>query len=196
MRDPESTRFTILQKAGDLFNTRGYKATSLSEITGATGFTKGAIYRHFESKEGLEKETLLFLSGQMIEKMRSRIVREKTAGDKLRAVLSFFRTYVSDPPFVGGCPLLNVAIESDDAHPFLRREARKLLHLLRDSILRILDNGIKYKQLDAEIDKGFYATLIIASLEGGIMMSKLNGNDDDIARVVSHLEKQIELIEL
>ena len=56
MRNPEQTREKILKKSGLLFNTQGYKATSISDITSATGFTKGAIYRHFKSKEELEKE--------------------------------------------------------------------------------------------------------------------------------------------
>ena len=43
MRDPQGTRETILKKSGVLFNTQGYKATSISDITEATGFTKGAF---------------------------------------------------------------------------------------------------------------------------------------------------------
>jgi AcrR family transcriptional regulator len=62
MRNPEQTREHILHQSGLLFNVQGYKATSLSNITNATGFTKGAIYKHFKSKDDLEKETLLYLS--------------------------------------------------------------------------------------------------------------------------------------
>jgi TetR/AcrR family transcriptional regulator, transcriptional repressor for nem operon len=89
-----------------------------------------------------------------------------------------------------------VAIEADDASPVLRRGAIKILDMLRDSLITILDKGIKYKQIKADVDKTHYAAVIIASLEGAIMMSKLRGNDDDIRRVIVHLDKQIELIEL
>ncbi|EMR03232.1 TetR/AcrR family transcriptional regulator [Cesiribacter andamanensis] len=68
MRNPDLTRETILKEAGILFNTLGYKATSISNITDATGYTKGAIYRHFSSKEALEKETLQYLSSLVFEK--------------------------------------------------------------------------------------------------------------------------------
>jgi TetR/AcrR family transcriptional repressor of nem operon len=68
--------------------------------------------------------------------------------------------------------------------------------MLRDSLVNILDKGVKYKQLKPGIDKTHYATVIIAALEGAIMMSKLRGNNDDIRRVLVHLEKQIEMIEL
>ena len=196
MRNPEVTKETILKKSGILFNTQGYKATSISNITDATGLTKGAIYRHFTSKDDLEIETLTHLSALMNEKIRGRIKAETTAGNKLRAVVQFFESYISNPPIEGGCPLLNAAIEADDAHPQLRRTALKILNGLRSGLISILEKGIYYKQLKRGIDKELYATLIIASLEGSIMMSKLSGNDDDIKRTIKHLEKQIAEIEI
>lgn len=195
MRNPEVTKETILKKSGILFNTQGYKATSLSNITDATGLTKGAIYRHFTSKDELEIETLTHLSGIMNEKIRGRIKEQTTAGNKLRAVVKFFESYISNPPVEGGCPLLNAAVEADDAHPELRKTALKILNGLRGSLISILEKGIYYKQLKRGIDKEMYATLFIASLEGAIMMSKLSGNDDDIKRIIKHLEKQIVEIE-
>lgn len=196
MRNPEVTKDTILKKSGVLFNTRGYKSTSISEITDATGFTKGAIYRHFESKDALEIETLNYLSSLMFEKLRERIKENATTGERLRAVFHFFESYISNPPLKGGCPLLNAAIEADDSNPGLRKAALKILNGLRESIVTMLTTGIKYKQIKPGIDKEYYATLIIASLEGAIMMSKLADNDDDIKRMIRHLDKQIEEIEM
>jgi TetR/AcrR family transcriptional repressor of nem operon len=196
VRNPEVTKETILKQSGILFNTQGYKATSLSHITDATGLTKGAIYRHFSSKDELEIETLVHLSGIMNEKIRERVKEQSTAGNKLRAVVKFFESYISDPPVQGGCPLLNAAVEADDAHPELRKTALKILNGLRNSLVSILEKGIYYKQLKRGIDKDLYATLFIAALEGAIMMSKLSGNDDDIKRILKHLEKQIAEIEI
>jgi AcrR family transcriptional regulator len=196
MRNRDLTIEKILRKSGILFNTQGYKATSISDITTATGFTKGAIYRHFKSKEELEKEALLHLSSVMFESIRDRIKEQNNAGDKLRAVLSYFESYIKNPPIKGGCPLMNVAIESDDANPVLRKGAVKILNILRDSLITILEKGIKYGQIKSDIDKEYYATVIIASLEGAIMMSKLRGNNEDIRRVIRHLERMTEEIEL
>lgn len=196
MRNPEATRETILRKSGVLFNSHGYKATSISDITNATGLTKGAIYRHFASKDELEMETLLHLSSLMFGKLRERIKEQTTAGDKLRAVFQYFESYVTNPPLKGGCPLMNAAIEVDDSNPALRKAASRILKGLRESIITMLSNGIKHKQIKPGIDKEFYATLIVASLEGSIMMSKLSNNDDDIKRVTKHLQKQLQEIEI
>lgn len=195
MRSPDQTRLKILRKSGILFNTQGYKSTSISDITTATGFTKGAIYRHFKNKSVLEKETLFHLSTVMFEILRERIRCESTAGNKLRAIFRYFESYITNPEVKGGCPLLNAAIEADDANPLLRKEALKILDILRDSVTTILKNGIRFKQISKDTDVEYIATIIIASLEGAIMMSKLRGNNHDIKRVIKHLETQIINIE-
>jgi hypothetical protein len=141
-------------------------------------------------------ETLFHLSSLIAQTLRARIKEKLTAVDKLQAVFNFFESYISNPPVKGGCPLMNAAIEADDAHPLLRKGAVKLLNLFRDSLIAILENGIRYKQLKPNLDKEYYATIIIASLEGAIMMSKLRGNDDDMKRVLAHLKIQLKEIEL
>jgi AcrR family transcriptional regulator len=191
MRDPETTRENILKKSGVLFNTRGYKSTSISDITDATGYTKGAIYRHFENKVELEVETLIHLSSLMLDKLRTAIKSERTAPAKLRAMFYFFESYITKPPLKGGCPLLNAAIEADDSHPALRKAALKILRMMRESVITVLKNGIQHGQLRRNLEVDEFATLIIASLEGAIMMSKLSGNDEDIKRVIVHLDKQV-----
>ena len=196
MRNSEATKETILKRSGILFNTKGYKATSISNITDATGLTKGAIYRHFTNKHELELETLMHLSTIMFEKLSERIREKTTAGEKLRAVFKFFESYINSPPVKGGCPLMNAAVEADDAHPMLRKGAVKILTTYRESLLAILSNGIKHKQIRPEIDKEMYATLFFASLEGAIMMSKLTGNENDIKRTITFLEKQLKEIEV
>lgn len=195
MRNAEATREKILAKSAVLFNTRGYEATSISDITNATGYTKGAIYRHFKSKAALERKTLSYLSAIMFEKLRSLIKAETCAGDKLRAVFRYFASYTTNPPLKGGCPLMNAAIEADDSNATLRKEAFRILDILRGSVVTILKNGIRHKQIKNDIDPQFYATIIIASLEGGIMMSKLSGNNADVRTVTRLLEAQLKEIE-
>src|SRR5580704_5068273 len=56
-----STRARILDVALDLFNEQGYDKTSLREIAARLGFTKAALYYHFERKEDLLLELHLRL---------------------------------------------------------------------------------------------------------------------------------------
>ncbi|MGG4047152.1 TetR/AcrR family transcriptional regulator [Paenibacillus favisporus] len=49
----EQTKRKIAEAARALFVQKGYKATSIEDIVAATGSSKGNIYYHFKSKEGL-----------------------------------------------------------------------------------------------------------------------------------------------
>lgn len=48
---PLSTKERLLEQAARLFAERGYAGVSLEDIAQAAGFTKGAVYSHFGSKE-------------------------------------------------------------------------------------------------------------------------------------------------
>jgi TetR/AcrR family transcriptional repressor of nem operon len=47
----DRTRQFIIGSTANLFNMKGYAGTSLSDITGAFGLTKGSIYGNFANKE-------------------------------------------------------------------------------------------------------------------------------------------------
>lgn len=47
----EATKERILEEATHLFAKKGYYATSIQDISLASGVTKGALYHHYDSKE-------------------------------------------------------------------------------------------------------------------------------------------------
>jgi AcrR family transcriptional regulator len=49
----ERTRSLLLDAAEEVFAERGFMAASLDDIARAAGYTKGAIYQHFSTKEEL-----------------------------------------------------------------------------------------------------------------------------------------------
>lgn len=54
----EETRRRLLEAAARVFIRRGFQAASIEEITGEAGFTRGAFYSNFETKEQLFVELL------------------------------------------------------------------------------------------------------------------------------------------
>ncbi|MFI6326095.1 TetR/AcrR family transcriptional regulator [Nonomuraea sp. NPDC050556] len=52
------TRSRILEAARELFNERGYAATSLADIAAAVGLTKTAVAYHFHPKDRLAAELI------------------------------------------------------------------------------------------------------------------------------------------
>lgn len=49
----ERTRTLLLDAAEEVFAEKGFTAATLDDIAGAAGYTKGAIYKHFATKEDL-----------------------------------------------------------------------------------------------------------------------------------------------
>jgi AcrR family transcriptional regulator len=70
----QGTRERILDVAGELFTDHGYDATSLREIADRLGFTKAALYYHFQSKEEILVallEPIDSLLDQFLERLES-----------------------------------------------------------------------------------------------------------------------------
>lgn len=189
MRNAENTKERIIKESANLFNTQGYKATSISDITKATGLTKGAIYRHFENKSDLEQQALRSLGRLMFTDLGASIQGASNFETKMEAIFSFFEKYMHTPLYDGGCPLMNAAVEADDTNAVLRQQAYNMLAQLKASLHKIIENGIKNKQVTSGTDSSFYATIFIATLEGGIMMSKLERTSDAIGKTIMHLRK-------
>jgi AcrR family transcriptional regulator len=54
----DNTKEFIIDEAFKLFLNHSYEAVSISEISKAIGFTKGALYHHFKNKEELFKSVV------------------------------------------------------------------------------------------------------------------------------------------
>lgn len=191
MRNPEITKERILNVSASLFNVQGYKATSLSDITEATGLTKGAIYRHFVDKEDLEASTYDFMSRKIQERIGKVIKECETAPEKLNAICGFFMAYINSPVIAGGCPILNAGVEADDTMPGLNAKVKSLLDSLQVSLETIIQKGVKYGQVKPEVDPKRFATVFIAMMEGAVLLCKVRKSSVDMAIVVDHIQDMI-----
>lgn len=177
MKKGESTRKHIIMKSAELFNQRGYAGCSLADITESTGIKRGGIYRHFASKDEIALEAFDYARSIVGQKFTQAIEDKQSAYDKLLAFFQPYENVVENPPFIGGCPLLNTAVESDDAHPELRKRAQYGLEKTLNGLKDIIGKGIRSGEFKADIDVEALATFVLSLLEGGIMMSKLEGDN-------------------
>jgi AcrR family transcriptional regulator len=56
----DTRRARMCRTAAQLFRDRGYDATSVSDVARALGLTKAGLYHHFESKEALLFEIMMY----------------------------------------------------------------------------------------------------------------------------------------
>jgi len=192
MSKGHQTRAMILERAAPLFNQQGYFGSSLSAIMDATGLEKGGIYNHFQSKEQLALEAFDYTFRKIQQRVRFLLTDKHHAVERLQAIVAAFRELIDHPLVAGGCPVLNTAIESDDAHPILRERARGAMDEWQETIRRIVTKGIEHHEIRPEVDGEAVATIMISTLEGAVMLSKLYDDSTHMQRAVAHLHHYIE----
>jgi TetR/AcrR family transcriptional regulator, transcriptional repressor for nem operon len=187
----EATRRRIVEQSAPVFNRHGYSGTSVAELMDATGLEKGGIYRHFSSKQELAVAAFDHAWAAVNESRWRGLNDCPTSLDKL---LLLVRNFVDHPQrtIPGGCPLLNTAIDSDDGNLALRGKALGALHQWRARIVDIVCQGQGTRELRADVDPLQVATVLIATLEGAVMMSRLEKNRDPLFHVGKRLEDYLE----
>lgn len=191
MRKGEQTRQEIIRKAAPIFNQRGYEGAALSDLMEATGLEKGGIYRHFESKQQLAAEAFDYAWKLALDTRFEGTQEISDSVDRLKQIVRNFRDRRAGL-VPGGCPLLNTAIDSDDGNPQLRVKAQRALGSWVDRLRWIIDEGKRQGEIRRSIDSYELATLIIGTLEGSLMMSRLQRQDNPRNLACRHLEQYLE----
>ncbi|MDO3676804.1 TetR/AcrR family transcriptional regulator [Paenibacillus ehimensis] len=196
MRKGELTKEQIIQKSAALFNQQGYNGVSLNDITEMTGIKRGGLYRHFASKDEIALLAYDYASEVVRDKFLQAQADKQTAKDKL---LSFFEVYadvVHNPPFTGGCPMLNTAVECDDGHRLLREKAQTTFRHFYRAIQEILEQGIQNGEFRSDLNIESTASFLISALEGSIVLSKLEENSRHVRYSMENMAQYLELIGL
>ena len=190
MRKGEQTRHDIIRKAAPIFNQRGYDGAALSDLMKATGLEKGGIYRHFDSKEQLAAEAFDYAWRETLDARIHDLDKISNTVDRLKQLVVNFVERRGTIP--GACPLLNTAVDTDDGNPVLRERARKALRGWRSYIVSIIRAGIKAREIRPRVDSKKLATLIISSLEGAIMVYRLERTEEALRGAQAHLDNYLE----
>ncbi|MWC28986.1 TetR/AcrR family transcriptional regulator [Paenibacillus sp. MMS18-CY102] len=187
MKKGEHTRDRIIQLSAALFNKHGYSGVSMNEITQSTGIQKGGIYRHFASKDEIALEAYDFAVSVVKEKLQAAMEGKVSHYEKLIAFFEVYGNVVDNPPFAGGCPMLNTAVENDDGNPLMLDKARHTLCAWKQMMKDILHEGIEAGEFRPDIEAQSLFSFMIASLEGGIMLSKLEGKNEHMGYATEHI---------
>src|ERR1700752_3053124 len=191
VRKGEATRQDIIRKAAPIFNRKGYSGAALSDLMRATGLEKGGIYRHFESKEELAGDAFEHAWKVAMDARFEGTEEIPNTVDRLKQIVRNFRDRRAGL-VPGGCPLLNTAIDSDDGNPQLRAKARQALSSLIDRLQSIAEEGQRRGEVRGDVDSAKLATLIASTLEGSIMVARLQRKEEPRDLVVRHLEEYLE----
>jgi len=187
----ERTRRMIVERSAPVFNTKGYSGSSMSDVVRETGLEKGSIYNHFSGKQQLALEAFDYSMGIMTERYRAALSGVEGAPERLLAVVGVIADMAEDPPVAGGCPILNTAVEADDSEPVLKEKAREGMTGLHKLIGSITKEGVRGGELSPEVNPYEVASILTATLEGALMLSKLYDDPVHMRRAVAHAERYV-----
>jgi TetR/AcrR family transcriptional repressor of nem operon len=186
MSKGESTRQRILEQTAPLFNKKGFRSAPLSEIMEVTGLKKGGIYNHFRSKEDLALEAFDY-AADLVRRRYAPAAEQASKVEALKSAIECFRAHRRNPTLAGGCPLLNSAVESDDAFPALRERVSLVMRAWQVKIRKQVTDGKKAGEFRPDVDAKAVATVMIACMEGSVMLGRLQPDEAHMDRCCDHL---------
>ena len=167
----EITSAYIIETVAPVFNKKGYSGTSMSDITSATGLTKGAIYGNFENKNELAVQSFVYNIKLVMSEIEQKINSKDTSIGKLYAISEFYGNYYRFTLDFGGCPILNVGIDSNHQNPQLLEKVNKAIRNIQNSIALIISDGIHKEEIKPNVDPQMYARQIFMMVEGAEFMA-------------------------
>jgi TetR/AcrR family transcriptional regulator, transcriptional repressor for nem operon len=188
------TRQRIIEIAAPIFNQRGYEGCSMQAVMEATGLEKGCLYRHFSSKEELAAEAFRYALRQAVKMRTADLDHIEGAVAKLRHIVQRFVEAPS--PMAGGCPLMNTALDADDGNLVLRRLAAEGLSQWKSGLSGIVTGGIQSGEIMPHAEPQRIADTVIATLEGALMISRIEGTRNALRHAQATLEMVLDSIDV
>ncbi|MBU1172049.1 MAG: TetR/AcrR family transcriptional regulator [Proteobacteria bacterium] len=188
----EMTKQFIIEKSAPIFNKKGIAGTSLSDLTKATGLTKGSIYGNFKDKDDVAVCVFQYNVDNLISYLNRAMDKKKTCVGKLLAFPESYKRLYRHMITFGGCPIMNTAIEADDTHKPLSQMTKDVISHIKNDITGLLDKGKRLGEIKESIDTLKTADIIISLIEGGLFLSKLTGEKNYLMHSLEQVETVIQ----
>jgi AcrR family transcriptional regulator len=159
----EVTRTRLIDAAIERFAADGLGA-SFDAVAAEVGVTKGALYHHFASKEGLVEAVYK----EAIGRHADRVVAASADGDGRARLLALVdasaRLYASRTPFYRVLGALHLAAAAD--RPGLADIARRVQRTQRDFMIELVRQGQRDGSIDPRLDAEAVGLTVNAALAG------------------------------
>ena len=163
-----------LDRAVDLFWTRGYEATSLDDLCAAMGLSRSSFYATFRSKRDLLLRTVDRYVDRRTPRLVEALMRPVPVRAAFAALLAEFIDQIVSGAGRKGCFLGNCAAElprnDRDAHARVRKGLAQNEETFRAALVRGRDRG----ELPPDCDVGALARFFVAGFQGLRLIGKSN----------------------
>ncbi|MGH8881640.1 MAG: TetR/AcrR family transcriptional regulator [Stackebrandtia sp.] len=153
----------VIAAAREEFWTRGYGATSVDDLTTATGLGKGSLYGAFKDKRHLFLRALADYNERVLSDMRSALVDSE--GSPWRRLEDFMFTTIVDQG-LRGCLMANSVSELTNQDPELLDRSRAFYAAQEDTLTLCLDQARERGEIADGANPREQARLLLATIQG------------------------------
>ncbi|MFM1879543.1 MAG: hypothetical protein RLZZ241_2409 [Bacteroidota bacterium] len=182
------TKAYIIDTVAPIFNRQGYVGTSLSDLTEATGLTKGAIYGNFENKDQIALAAYHKNSSRLLDALDQIFSSQGTAAEHLIQIIGFYKTYDEFTREIGGCPLVNTGIDAQYNHRGLEMAVRETIRIIEERIATVLEKGITTKTIRLSVAPIIFARQFFTIIQGAVAQASLMQDRKYLTNTMNYLE--------
>lgn len=188
----EQTTQFIISTVAPIFNKSGYYGTSMSDITKATGLTKGAIYGNFKNKEDLAFAAFKHNVDLVVNRIKAELIQIASPVEQLRGLLNFYRGYRAYTVGIGGCPILNIGVDANHQNSELLAKVQEVVKKLQFYIRKMIELGQASNEIKEDVDAEQYAKRIFALIEGAIFMAMTMNDNSYVSDMMDHADRIVD----
>ena len=188
----DDTRDKLFEAAARVFEEQGIGGASIEAIAAAAGFTRGAFYSNFKSKDELIIAMLEDHVEQSIGRIRDLLEKHKNLADFIDALKTIDRSH-QDP--LARSPLLHMEMilfvaRAEKRRPDLAKRLRARRKLIVDIVETTLNNSGKNGSLNPT-----WTGAIVLALEDGFRLHRLIDPEttpaDSFLRAIGDLQRSM-----
>lgn len=184
----EKTTKYIIETVAPIFNKLGYVGTSMSDLTEATGLTKGALYGNFENKEALAMSAFEYNSKRLLAVIDEQLNTKGTSLEKLFVLTKFYRNYDIYTMEMGGCPILKIGVDAQNNNELLAAAVRETIKTIEGKIALVLENGVNNNELRLPVTPLQFAKQLFTMLQGAVTMTTITTDRKYLMNTVAYIE--------
>jgi TetR/AcrR family transcriptional regulator, fatty acid metabolism regulator protein len=178
----------IIECAGKILTASGVSGLTIKNLAKEMGFSESAIYRHFESKEGILVAMLTYLSDTMDERLETAIESINLPKEK------FERLFQSQFEFFKAHPYFVVAVFSDglmEISPSINNAILKLMNTKINHLTSIIMEGQKTGVFTSTISTEELTHVVMGSFRLEMYKWRISNFDFDLTRNGDRMVKTV-----
>ena len=167
----QTTKF-IIETVAPIFSKKGYAGTSMSDITTATGLTKGAIYGNFKNKEAISIAAFKKNINDLLKRIVKYQERGTTPLEKLILITDFYRNYGDHSKDLGGCPILNIGVDANHQDTKLLEQVQFIINKTQHNIVKLVELAKAEGEVRKEVNSVKFSKLLYTRIQGAVFMAQ------------------------